>query len=336
MPYGDPLLNQVAKDLYTQEAMRKKTENDSGISFRKPLGGIGGQFMDAIVPTPGPKEPIGKIIDSIMNSNQFTEDKLSRDRRLALERTGTVGVDMQERLRGARGINQSSAQKDAAISTETIAPKNIISKNGSESGLKFNLYDKIKTLNDKEFLRFRNENPTVPGLGHMYDGDPNDIKFDKKGNVVSGKFTRLIEDPSKKPVEPMNDAQLKTIGPILEGLGRIRLGIGAQEQAAANREALTDYRQERLEQKGESDFENKLKTNAIKRINPETGDTQNDYRPWLLTQAINNPKNIHSKYKDEADLLAKNFDEYYNVLQGANKTKLDRGAILKKYISEKL
>jgi hypothetical protein len=193
------------------------------------------------------------------------------------------------------------------------------------------LYESLRILaskNPAKFQEFMAENPDVPGLGYAESLNPATGKMEKKF---------IIENPANKPEVPMTNAQLKVAGEAIHNAGSLAYGIGHIKAADATRQEATRLREAALDEKKITDFENTLKMNSVKKTNMETGDIVNDYRPWLLNQSITNPEAIHSKYRPEATAMKNDFLAYKSAFAKANPDKkIPDGAILKKYIAERL
>jgi hypothetical protein len=165
----------------------------------------------------------------------------------------------------------------------------------SDRDLVYNNLGKLAKSNPKKFVEFADTHPGIPGVGYVKDD---------KGRIVT-----MVEDPAKKPQEPLTIAQSDAAARMITAQGHLAAGVGSREQAVAYKAGIIADKAQGRELEKQKEFENRLDKNSITQTDVN-GNVAKNYKPWLLEQSVVNPENVHPAYKEEANSLKAGFDNY--------------------------
>lgn len=252
-----------------------------GVSWNRPLGGIGAAIMDKILLKAD--SPVALGINRVMDSNIITGNPQRAAAQAAAAEFAKQQVDNAARLgfNGANPITAPVANYDMPeivkrglapatnkVLVETPPAESVLggapgANGGKGAAVPKNrndeLYAAINRLDDKQFQRFMKDNPDIPGLGYLRGAD--------------GKVVRFAENPDKKKPEPMSPIEMEAASKAMTGIAHLQAGIGARENAAATKQATNDYRQEALWEKGDKSLQDIIgvlgKDSLTGDINPE-------------------------------------------------------------------
>ncbi|HPE06265.1 MAG TPA: hypothetical protein PLW50_00935 [Smithellaceae bacterium] len=173
---------------------------------------------------------------------------------------------------------------EATLRASVGAPANGGPKNRNDE-----LYAAINALDDKRFVQFMKDNPTIPGVGYV------------KGN--DGRMVRFAENPDRKKREPMSPIEMEGVGKTLAGMGHLQAGIGSREHAAQVGRVADMEKARMNDEKLLLDFQNnKLPANSpILAYGP-------DNKPIHATELgllkmMDDGKKVHPEYADQAASL---------------------------------